>query len=86
VREARSVRPITAVSAWARERPMRRAKRAAWDRYRVALEVLDDARRSFESAPSHEAAEHLRRAQLEHDDAIAIAGEFQAMDLSWEVS
>jgi hypothetical protein len=31
-------------------------------------------------------AERLRCAEIEHGDAIAIAGEFEAMNLSWEVS
>jgi hypothetical protein len=77
------VSSLTAVSAWVRERPTRRAKRAAWDRYVVAIGVLDDAKRAFESAPNVMTAEQLRCAEIEHGDAIAIAGEFEAMNLSW---
>jgi hypothetical protein len=80
------VSPIAAVSAWVRERHTRRAKRAAWNRYVVAIWDLDDARRAFESAPDVMTAEQLRCAEIEHGDAIAIAGEFEAMNLSWDVS
>jgi hypothetical protein len=77
------VSPIAAVSAWVRERRTKRAKRAAWDRYVAALWAVDDAKREFESAPNVMTAERLRCAEIEHGDAIAIAGEFGAMNLSW---
>jgi hypothetical protein len=80
------VNPIAALSTWVRERATRRAKRAAWDRYVAALWAVDDAKREFESAPSVRTAEQLRCAELEHGDAIAIAGEFEAMNLSWKIS
>jgi hypothetical protein len=80
-----SVSPLAAVSAWVRERPAKRARRAAWDGYRVAGEVLDDARRAFGSAPNPVTADQLRRAEIEYVDAIAIAGEFEVMNLSWEI-
>jgi hypothetical protein len=86
VGEDGGVSPLTAVSTWVRERPTKRAKRAALDRYRVAIEFLDDSRRAFESAPNHGTAEHVRRAEIEYADAIAIAGEFEVMNLSWEIS
>jgi hypothetical protein len=69
-----------------RERPTKRAKRAAWDRYRVAIEVLEEARRAFEAAPNHVTVEQVRRAEIGYADAIAIAGEFEVMNLSWEIS
>jgi hypothetical protein len=77
------VRPISAVSAWVRERPTRRAKRAAWDRYRAAIASLDEAQRAYQSAPNEMTAERLLYAEIEHGDAIALAGEFEAMNLSW---
>jgi hypothetical protein len=77
------VSPLTAVSAWIRERATRRAKRAAWDRYRLAIDALDEARWAYESAPNEMTAEQLLYAEIEHGDAIAIAGEFEAMNLSW---
>jgi hypothetical protein len=79
------VSPLAAVSAWVRERPTKRAQRAAWDRYRVAGEVRDDARREFGSAPNPVTADQLRCAEIEYVDAIAIAGEFEVMDLAWEI-
>jgi hypothetical protein len=78
--------PLATVSTWLRERPTKRAQRAAWDRYRVAIEVLEDARRAFDSAPNHVTAEQVRRAEIGYADAIAIAGEFEVMNLSWEIS
>jgi hypothetical protein len=75
----------TAVSARVRD-PKKRAKRNAWDRYRVAMEGLDDARRAFASAPNDGTAERVRHAEIEYADAIAIAGEFEVMNLSWEVA
>ena len=77
--------PLGKVSAWLRDRPMRRAQRAAWDCYRVADEVLDDARRAFGSAPNPVTADQLRCAEIAYVDAIAIAGEFEAMNLPWEL-
>ena len=77
--------PLAAVSAWVRERPTKRAQRAAWDCYRVADEVLDGARRAFASAPNPVTADLLRCAEIEYVDAIAIAGEFEVMNLPWEL-
>jgi hypothetical protein len=64
---------------------MRRAQRAAWDGYRVADEDLDDARRAFGSAPNPVTADQLRCAEIAYVDAIAIAGEFEVMNLPWEL-
>ena len=80
-----SMSPLAAVSAWVRERPTKRAQRAAWDCYRVAGEVLDDARRAYASAPNPVSADQLRCAEIEYVDAIAIAGEFEVMNLPWEL-
>ena len=77
--------PIAAVSAWVRERPTKRAQRAAWNGYRIADEVLDDARRAYGSAPNPVTADQLRCAEIEYVDAIAIAGEFEVMNLPWEI-
>ena len=79
------VSPLAAVSAWVRERPTKRAQRAAWNGYRVADEVLDDARRAFGSAPNPVTTDELRRAEIEYVDAIAIAGEFEVMNLPWDI-
>ena len=73
-----SVSPLAAVSAWVRERPTKRAQRGAWNRYRVAGEVRDDARQEFRSAPSPVTADQLRCAEIAYVDAIAIAGEFES--------
>ena len=79
------VSPLAAVSAWVRERPTKRAQRGAWNRYRVAGEVRDDARQEFRSAPSPVTADQLRCAEIAYVDAIAIAGEFEVMNLPWEI-
>ena len=73
---------LSAVSDWARER---RAKRAAWDRYRVSIDVVDEARKAYALAPNEMTAEQLRHAEIEHGDAIALAGEFEAMNMSWPI-
>jgi hypothetical protein len=80
-----SVSPLAAVSAWVRERPTKRAQRGAWNRYRVASEDLDDARQAFGSAPNPVTADQLRCAEIAYVDAIAIAGEFEVMNLPWEI-
>ena len=64
---------------------MRRAQRAAWDGYRVADGVLDDARRAFGAAPNAVTADQLHCAEVAYVDAVAIAGEFEVMNLPWEV-
>ena len=79
------VSPLAAVSAWVRQRPTKRAQRAAWDGYRAADEALEDARRAFGSAPNPVTADQVRCAEIEYVDAIAIAGEFEVMNLPWEI-
>lgn len=49
---------------------------AALSRYRAAVRSLDESRIAFESAPSDLAADRVRWAEIELEDAIAVAGEF----------
>jgi hypothetical protein len=58
---------------------------AASSRYRAAVRSLDASRSAFESAPSDLAADRVRWAEIELDDAIAVAGEFHVVDVPWRL-
>lgn len=62
------------------------AKRAAWDRFCAASDVLDERRAAFTSSPSDLTAEQVRWAEVEVEDAIAVAGEFEVYDLPWSLA
>ena len=47
--------------------------------------MLEEARRAFGSAPNPVTAHQLRCAKIGYVDAIAIAGEFEVMNLPWEI-
>ena len=61
-------------------------QRAALNRYRVAIRSLDESRLAFESYPSDLAADQVRWAEIELEDAIAVAGEFHIASASWRLS
>jgi hypothetical protein len=62
------------------------AQRAAWIRVLSAYLAVDDRRLAFVSSPSDLTAEQVRWAEVELDDAIAVAGEFEVHDLPWTVT
>jgi hypothetical protein len=62
------------------------AKRAAWDRFQAAFDALEERRDAFMSSPNDLTAEHVRWAEVELEDAVAVAGEFQLYDLSWSLA
>jgi hypothetical protein len=62
------------------------ARSAARNRYWAALRVLDERRIDFETSPSDLTAEQVRWAEIELEDAIAIAGELQILDVPWALS
>jgi hypothetical protein len=62
------------------------AKRAAWNRFRAAFSALDERRAAFASSPSDLTAEQVRWAEVELEDAVAVAGEFQVYDLPWSLA
>jgi hypothetical protein len=59
------------------------AKRAALRRYRAAVQDLHERHATFEALPSDLTAQEVRWAEIELDDAIAVAGEFHVGDASW---
>jgi hypothetical protein len=61
------------------------AQRAAWIRFLAAYIALDERRTVFDSSPSDLTAEQVRWAEVELEDAIAVAGEFQVHDLTWSL-
>jgi hypothetical protein len=62
------------------------AKRAAWSRFRAAFNALNERRAAFASSPSDLTAEQVRWAEVELEDAVAVAGEFQVYDLPWSLA
>lgn len=61
-------------------------ERAAWDRLGAALDDLDERRAAFATSPDDLAAERVRWAEVELEDAIAVVGEFQLHDLPWSLA
>lgn len=59
------------------------AERAAWERFVVALERVADLRAAYAIAPDEVTAEDLRWAEVELEDAVAIAGEFEVKKIRW---
>jgi hypothetical protein len=59
------------------------AERAAWDRFFAAYERLADLRAAYQLSPDDLAAEHLRSAEVELEDAVAVAGEFEVRKIRW---
>jgi hypothetical protein len=62
------------------------AKRGAWRRFLAAYLALDERRAAFLSSPSDLTAEQVRWAEMELEDAVAVAGEFQVHDLRWSLT
>jgi hypothetical protein len=78
--EAGGVSARTTVSA-----PDLSSQRAALNRYRVAIRTLDESRIAFESSPSDLTADRVRWAEIELEDAIAVAGEFHVANVPWKL-
>jgi hypothetical protein len=55
-------------------------------RYWGACEVLTVSRREFESFPSNVTAGQVRWSEIQLEDAIALAGEFEVPNLPWSLS
>jgi hypothetical protein len=58
---------------------------AARNRYWAALRVRDERRIDFETSPSDMTAEQVRWAEIELEDAIAVAGEFHVANVPWRL-
>jgi hypothetical protein len=59
------------------------AERAAWERFVVALENLTELQAAYARDPDEMAAEQVRWAEVDLEDAVAIAGEFEVKKIRW---
>jgi hypothetical protein len=59
------------------------AERAAWERFVVALEKLSAVQAAYALDPDDLAAEHVRWAEVDLEDAVAVAGEFEVKKIRW---
>ena len=58
-------------------------ERAAWDRFLTAYDAVADLRAAYNVSPSDLTAEELRWAEVELEDAVAIAGELEVHNIRW---
>ena len=63
--------------------PTESAERAAWERFVVALEKLTDLQAAYTLDPDELAAEQVRWAEVDLEDAVAVAGEFEVKKIRW---
>jgi hypothetical protein len=63
--------------------PIEFAERAAWERFVVALEKLTAVQAAYALAPDELGAEQVRWAEVELEDAVAVAGEFEVKNIRW---
>ena len=59
------------------------AERAAWDRFLAAHDAVAELQAAHELSPSYLTAEELHWAEVELEDAVAIAGELQVHNIRW---
>jgi hypothetical protein len=63
--------------------PTESAERAAWERFVVALEKLTAVQAAYALDPDELGAEQVRWAEVELEDAVAVAGEFEVKNIRW---
>jgi hypothetical protein len=63
--------------------PIESAERAAWERFVVALERLTAVKTAYAIEPDELGAEQVRWAEVELEDAVAVAGEFEVKNIRW---
>jgi len=63
--------------------PTASAERAAWERFCVALETLTDVQAAYALEPDDLGAERMRWAEVDLEDAVAVAGEFKVKNIRW---
>jgi hypothetical protein len=63
--------------------PTEPAERAAWERFVLALEKLTEVQAAHALDPDDLGAEQVRWAEVELEDAVAIAGEFEVKNIRW---
>jgi hypothetical protein len=59
------------------------AERAAWERFVSALENLTELQAVHAIDPDELGAEQVRWAEVELEDAVAVAGEFEVKNIRW---
>jgi hypothetical protein len=59
------------------------AERVAWERFVVALEKLTALQAAYALDPDDLAAEQVRWAEVDLEDAVAVAGEFEVKKIRW---
>jgi flagellar motor protein MotB len=59
------------------------AECAAWDRFLAAYKRVANQRTAYKQSPDDLAAEQLRSAEIELEDAVAVAGEFEVHKIRW---
>lgn len=59
------------------------AERAAWDRFLTAYDAVAELQAAHQLSPSYLTAEELHQAEVELEDAVAIAGELQVHNIRW---
>jgi hypothetical protein len=63
--------------------PTETAERAAWERFVGALEKLTEVQAAHALDPDDLGAEEVRWAEVELEDAVAVAGEFEVKNIRW---
>jgi hypothetical protein len=63
--------------------PTESAERAAWERFVVALEKLTELQTAYAMDPDELSAERVRWAEVDLEDAVAVAGEFEVKKIRW---
>lgn len=63
--------------------PAEAAERAAWERFVEALEKLTAVQAAHALDPDDLGAEQVRWAEVELEDAVAVAGEFEVKKIRW---
>lgn len=63
--------------------PTKSAERAAWERFVVALEKLTAVQAAHALGADDLGAEQVRWAEVELEDAVAVAGEFEVKNIRW---
>jgi hypothetical protein len=63
--------------------PTESAERAAWERFVLALERLTAVKAAYALDPDDLGEERVRWAEVELEDAVAVAGEFEVKNIRW---
>jgi hypothetical protein len=82
-RETEEARAVAEPDASGRPSPTATAERAAWERFVVALEKLAEVQAAYALEPDELGAETVRWAEVDLEDAVAVAGEFEVKKIRW---